>query len=192
MSQCKCSICQEAVFYCMKYNKRATSWQNQQNDCAPSEDSDQPGHPHSLIRVFAVRSVGSLGHKLSSCGQRRLWSDWVDPPADLSLRLAHGHFVGFVTMRLKLFWLKKMHALIFSEDTGQNGLGFQNFFVLMGVIYLLIRTVYRRYAILSFPACIKQMLAEKIKWLNVKSCVGVNVIFVSADHGKALSNLESN
>ena len=27
--------------------------------CAPSEDSDQPGHPHSLIRVFAVRSVGS-------------------------------------------------------------------------------------------------------------------------------------
>ena len=31
------------------------SWQNQQNDCAPSEDSDQPGHPPSLIRIFAVR-----------------------------------------------------------------------------------------------------------------------------------------
>ena len=27
--------------------------------CAPSEDSDQPGHPPSLISVFAVRSVGS-------------------------------------------------------------------------------------------------------------------------------------
>ena len=27
--------------------------------CAPSEDSDQPGHPPSLIRVFAVRSTGS-------------------------------------------------------------------------------------------------------------------------------------
>ena len=27
--------------------------------CAPSEDSDQPGHPPILIRVFAVRSVGS-------------------------------------------------------------------------------------------------------------------------------------
>ena len=26
--------------------------------CAPSEDSDQPGYPPSLIRVFAVRSVG--------------------------------------------------------------------------------------------------------------------------------------
>ena len=37
----------------------ATSWQNQQNDCAPSEDSDQPGHPPSLIRVFAVCSMGS-------------------------------------------------------------------------------------------------------------------------------------
>ena len=37
----------------------AASWQNQQSDCAPSEDSDQPGYPHSLIRVFAVRSMGS-------------------------------------------------------------------------------------------------------------------------------------
>ena len=27
--------------------------------CAPSEDSDQPGHPSSLIRVFAVHPVGS-------------------------------------------------------------------------------------------------------------------------------------
>ena len=26
------------------------------NECAPIEDSDQPGHPPSLIRVFAVRS----------------------------------------------------------------------------------------------------------------------------------------
>ena len=27
--------------------------------CAPSEDSDQPGHPPSLIRVFAVRTMGN-------------------------------------------------------------------------------------------------------------------------------------
>ena len=27
-----------------------------------------------LIRVFAMRSMGSQGSKLSSCGQRRLWS----------------------------------------------------------------------------------------------------------------------
>ena len=49
----------------------------------PSEDSDQPGHPPSLIRVsdqpghspslirvFAVRSLGSLGPKFASGGQR--------------------------------------------------------------------------------------------------------------------------
>ena len=69
----------------------AATWQNQQSECAPSEDSDQPGHPPSLImprliRVFAVRIMGSLGPKLSSCGQRRLWSDWADAQADLSLR----------------------------------------------------------------------------------------------------------
>ena len=36
----------------------------------PSEDSDQPGHPPSLIRVFAVRSVGSLGPSFASGGHR--------------------------------------------------------------------------------------------------------------------------
>ena len=43
-------------------NNWAATWQNQRNDCAPSEDSDQPGHPPSLIRVFAVRmkKPGSL------------------------------------------------------------------------------------------------------------------------------------
>ena len=56
---------------------------------APSEDSDQPGHPPSLIGVFTVRSMGSWGPKLSSCGQLRLWSDWANALADLSLRWAH-------------------------------------------------------------------------------------------------------
>ena len=63
--------------------------------CAPSEDSDQPGHPPSLISVFAVRSMGSSGPKLSSCGQQRLCSDWVDAQADLSLRWAHKPFCRF-------------------------------------------------------------------------------------------------
>ena len=31
---------------------------NQQNECAPSEDSDQTVYPLSLIRVFAMRSMG--------------------------------------------------------------------------------------------------------------------------------------
>ena len=56
--------------------------------CAPSEDSDQPGHPSSLIRVFAVgmKKAWVLSYPLSA--QRRLirlggypgWSDqtgWI-------------------------------------------------------------------------------------------------------------------
>ena len=58
--------------------KWAASWQNQQNDCASSEDSEQPGHPPSLLRVFAVRWMGSWVPNVSSCGQWRLWSDWAD------------------------------------------------------------------------------------------------------------------
>ena len=40
--------------------------------CAPSEDSDQPGHPHSLIRDFVVRMKKPwvLSYQLSA--QRRL------------------------------------------------------------------------------------------------------------------------
>ena len=52
----------------------------------PSEDSDLPGHPPSLIRAFAVRSVGSLGLNFASGGQCRIWSDWADAQADLSHR----------------------------------------------------------------------------------------------------------
>ena len=71
----------------------AATWQNQQSDCASSEDSDQPGHPPSLTRVFAIRikKAWVLSYPLSA--QRRLWSD-------LSLRWAHSHFVGLVTLRL--------------------------------------------------------------------------------------------
>ena len=79
--------------------------------CAPSKDSDQPGHPPSLIRVFAVRmNVWALSYPLSAqrrlwpdradaqadlWTQRRLWSDWADAQADLSLRLAHIPFCWF-------------------------------------------------------------------------------------------------
>ena len=60
-------------------------------------------HPPSLIRVFSVRmkKVKVLSYPLSA--QRRLWSDWVDAQADLSLRWAHTHFVGFVMSQLYWF-----------------------------------------------------------------------------------------
>ena len=86
----------------------AAIWQNQQSECAPSEDSDQPGHPPSLIRVFAVRMKKAWVLSYPMSAQRRLWSDWTDAQADLSLRWAHTHFVGFVMSRLiSLFPIRK-------------------------------------------------------------------------------------
>ena len=63
--------------------------------CAPSEDSNQPGHLPSLIRVFTVRMKKPevLSYPLSA--QRSLWSDWADVQADLSLRWAHMPFCWF-------------------------------------------------------------------------------------------------
>ena len=55
----------------------AATWQNQQSDCAPSEDSDQPGHPPRLIRVFAVRmkSAWVLSYPLSAHRRCPGWSE---------------------------------------------------------------------------------------------------------------------
>ena len=80
----------------------ATSWQNQQNDCVLSEDSDQPGHLPSLIRVFTVhmKKAWTLSYPLSV--QWRLI--WVDAQADPSLCWAHSHIVGFVMKRLNRFF----------------------------------------------------------------------------------------
>ena len=60
-------------------DKWAATWQNQRSECAPSEDSDQPRHLPSLIRVFTVS---------------------MEKPWALSYPLS-AHFVGFVMLRLK-------------------------------------------------------------------------------------------
>ena len=76
----------------------AASWQNQQNECAPSKDSDQPGHPPSLIRVFAV------------C-MKKAWV--LSYPRLICLRWAHSHFVGFVMRRFKC--LTNGHITLFEN-----------------------------------------------------------------------------
>ena len=50
----------------------------------------------SLIRVFAVRMKKPWVRSYPLSTQRRLWSDWADAQADLSLRWVHTDFVGFV------------------------------------------------------------------------------------------------
>ena len=74
--------------------------------CAPSEDPDQPGHPPNLIRVVTIRMKKP---RVLSYARRRLWSDWADAQADLSLLWAHSHFVGFVMRRLRSSFL---HACV--------------------------------------------------------------------------------
>ena len=62
--------------------------------CAPSEDSDQSVHPPSLISLrYPHEDSWVLSYPLSA--QRRLWSDWTDAQADLSLRWVHMSFCWF-------------------------------------------------------------------------------------------------
>ena len=75
--------------------------------CTPSEDSDQPGHPPSLIRSFAVRmkKVRVLGYPLSA--QRRLWSDLADAKPDRNLRWAQRSFCEFCRAMAHIYyWLR--------------------------------------------------------------------------------------
>ena len=68
---------------------KPTKWvcaQRRLRSASPSEDSDQPGHLPSLIRVFAVRMKKAWVLSYALSAQRRHWSDWVNAQADLSLR----------------------------------------------------------------------------------------------------------
>ena len=74
----------------------ATSWQNQQNDlCIRPAKTQISLCIRPVWSVFAVRSMGSWGPDVSSCGQRRLWSDWMDAQADLSFRWVHMQFCWY-------------------------------------------------------------------------------------------------
>ena len=83
----------------------------------------QHNQPTSLIRVFAVciKKAWVLSYPLSI--QQRLWSDWADAQADLSLRWAHIHFVGFVMSWLILFYFygqpNRSECLCVSKPTKQ-------------------------------------------------------------------------
>ena len=81
--------------------------------CAPSEDSAQPGHSPSLIRVFAVRMKKAwvLSYPLSA--QRKLWYPssliWVFPGRT-------DQFVGFVMRRLICSSCLPLIIVILSSD----------------------------------------------------------------------------
>ena len=64
------------------------------------------GNKYFDFRVFAVRLKKAWVLSLPLIAQRRLWSDWADTQADLSLHWAHSHFVVFffhVVAQIALF-----------------------------------------------------------------------------------------
>ena len=98
----------------------ALSWNEPPHDktnkmaCAPS--ADQPEHPPSLIRVFAVRMKKALVFSYPLSVKRRLWSDRAAAQPDLSLRWAHMPLcwfcheaaqISFPLQQVFKFWLWK-------------------------------------------------------------------------------------
>ena len=82
--------------------------------CAPSEDSDQPEHPPSLIRVFAVRMdiPWVLSYPLST--QRRLLSDWAlggSAQSDLSLHWVLRTLLFFFFVMLRHIYISRSLSL---------------------------------------------------------------------------------
>ena len=86
--------------------------------CAPSEDSDQTAHSRSLIRIFTGRILDRQGCKVSSCGQRRLWSDCKDAQAELSLRWTHNVRKGSYLI-LRFICVKSVY-MFFAFDSFQK------------------------------------------------------------------------
>ena len=82
-----------AVKFCSIFRERRRS-KTDKMACAPSKDSNQPGHPSSLIRVFAVRMKKAwvLSYPLST--QRRL-DQTGRMPRLICLRWAHIPFCWF-------------------------------------------------------------------------------------------------
>ena len=91
MFNCQCNfyLCNRGPYVRLAFVPNMLSSWNKDIIIIISEDSDQPGHPPSLIRVFAVHSwvakVPLLPYADSEDSDQD-WSDWADAQADLSLR----------------------------------------------------------------------------------------------------------
>ena len=78
----------------------AAALQNKQNDLCTQRRLRS-------TRASAI-TMGSWGPNVSSCEQRRLWSDWADVQADLSLHWAQRSFCWFGCMGVHI---KASHAV---------------------------------------------------------------------------------
>ena len=64
-----------------------------------ANNTELPHDKTNKMTVHPAKTQISL-----ACGHRRPWSDWADAQADLSLRWAHNHIVGFVMRWLIFYW----------------------------------------------------------------------------------------
>ena len=67
---------------------------------ATSEDSDQPAHPRSLIRVFADRIWLLQPSSYPKRDKQKPLSFWLDAQADLSLYWSHKSYCRFCNSHL--------------------------------------------------------------------------------------------
>ena len=74
----------------------AATWKNNKMSVRPAKTQISLGF-WSESSLSAWRKIGSLA---THWAHSEDWSDWADARADLSLRWAHTHFVGFVMSRL--------------------------------------------------------------------------------------------
>ena len=85
------------------------TWQNQQSECAPSEDSDQPGHPPSLIRVFAGRMKKAKALiRLGGC------PGWSEASLGAHSFCWFCHVAAHMCLASFLFFNKKTSALLYN------------------------------------------------------------------------------
>ena len=70
------------------------AWEQQNHKCVPNEDSDQPVHPCSLIRIFLRHSVGNIRtfYIVLLLTDSKDWSDHMDARTDLCLLWAQMSF----------------------------------------------------------------------------------------------------
>ena len=80
--------------------------------CATSEDSDQPAHSHSLIRVFADRICLLQPPGYPKRDKREPLPYWVDVQADLSVWWSHRDCCRFCHALAQIIFSMKTYVVI--------------------------------------------------------------------------------
>ena len=78
-----------------EYDKESVQDKTYNRTWVTSEDSDQPAHPYSLVRVFADRTCLLQPLGFPKKDEQELLPYWVDVQADLSLCWLHKSYCGF-------------------------------------------------------------------------------------------------